>query len=120
MTDLYRRVLLWHKLTAQCTGGMALCSAKHKLNKEEARGWIKRLRNVSDEIEAVIRGYGFILDDKGERVVESETAKTEHEPQFFNRESTDEVAETTTKPQNAQAAALSRGGGRTLRKATRK
>ncbi len=69
MTELYSRVLMWHKLVAQTTGGLALCSARHKLNRAEALDWVEKLRNVSDEIDSVIQGRGFILDDRGQRVV---------------------------------------------------
>lgn len=71
MTDLYRRVLLWHKLLAQQTGGLALCSAKHRLNRDEARGWATMLRNVSDEINEFLDTGAFILDERGQRVVQS-------------------------------------------------
>lgn len=71
MTELYARVLLWHKLVAQTTGGLALCSAKHRLNRDEAIGWATALRNVADEIEAVLAGHGFILDSRGQRGVGS-------------------------------------------------
>lgn len=74
MTDLYRRVLLWHKLVAQTTGGLALCSAKHKLNRDEATGWATALRNVADEIDEVLAGGAFILDEKGRRLVGSVSA----------------------------------------------
>lgn len=71
MSDLYNRVLLWHKLVAVVTGGLALCSAKHKLNRTEAEGWVRSLRDTADEIESVIQDRGFILDSKGQRVVAS-------------------------------------------------
>lgn len=75
VSELYHRLLLWHKLVAQQTGGLALCSVRHRLNRDEARGWSTMLRNVADEIDSVIEGRGFILDDRGQRVVESSAAK---------------------------------------------
>ena len=75
MTELYRRVLLWHKLLAQQTGGLALCSVKHRLNRDEATGWSTMLRNVADEIDSVIAGTGFILDERGQRVVQSQAVQ---------------------------------------------
>lgn len=74
MSELYRRVLLWHKLIALTTGGLALCSVKHRLNREEAVSWVQSLRNVADEIESVMEGRGFILDERGKRVVQSASA----------------------------------------------
>ncbi len=71
MTELYARVLLWHKLVAMVTGGLALCSARHRLSRDEAQGWSRSLRNVADEIDSVVAGGPFILDDKGQRVVKS-------------------------------------------------
>jgi len=71
MTELYRRILTWHKLVAQVTGGLALCSARHKLNRTEALAWADGLRDVSDEIRSVVETGAFILDDKGRRVVGS-------------------------------------------------
>lgn len=70
MTDLYSRILLWHKLLAMQTGGLALCSARHRLNRDEARGWIDAARNVADDIEAFLETGAFILDDRGMRVVD--------------------------------------------------
>lgn len=70
MSVLYTRVLLWHKLLAMQTGGLALCSARHKLNRDEARGWADAARNVADDIEAFLETGAFILDDKGARVVD--------------------------------------------------
>lgn len=69
MTDLYSRILLWHKLLAMQTGGLALCSAKHRLNRDEARGWSTAARNVADDIEAFLDTGAFILDDRGQRMV---------------------------------------------------
>lgn len=71
MTHLYRRILLWHKLIAQQTGGIALCAAKHKLNRDEARGWSTMFRNVADEIDAFLRDGSFLLDERGQRVFPS-------------------------------------------------
>lgn len=70
MTDLYSRILLWHKLLAMQTGGLALCSAKHRLNRDEARGWANAARNVADDIDAFLGTGAFILDDRGARVVD--------------------------------------------------
>ncbi len=69
MTDLYRRILLWHKLVAMQTGGLALCSAKHRLNRVEATGWADALQNVADDIRAFLHDGTFVLDDKGRRVL---------------------------------------------------
>ena len=71
MTELYSRVLLWHKLVAKTTGGLALCSAKRTLPRGEAVLWLNALRNVADEIESVLAGEGFILDERGQRMVRS-------------------------------------------------
>lgn len=76
MTDLYRRILLWHKLLAMQTGGLALCSARHKLNRDEAKGWSGAARNVADDIDAFLHDGTFVLDDKGQRVVHSGTEGT--------------------------------------------
>jgi|HubBroStandDraft_3_1064219.scaffolds.fasta_scaffold00924_15 hypothetical protein len=84
MTELYFRLLLWHKLIAQQTGGLALCSVKHKLNREEARGWIEALRNVSDDIQAVLDGAPPVIDSKGRRVVGLDVG-TKPEPRFFSK-----------------------------------
>lgn len=71
MTDLYNRILLWHKLLAMQTGGLALCSARHTLNRGEAQGWSDTARNVADDIDQFLRDGTFILDDRGVRVVQS-------------------------------------------------
>lgn len=71
MPELYPRLLLWHKLVAMQTGGMALCSVKRKLNREEFKGWATMLRNVADEIDAFLCDGSFILDDKGQRMFPS-------------------------------------------------
>lgn len=89
MSELYARVLLWHKLICSTTGGLALCSVKHRLNRDEAQGWAATLRNVADEIEAVLAGHGFILDDKGRRVVQSSGYETARGPMFFTKGGTD-------------------------------
>ncbi len=69
MTDLYHRILLWHKLVAMQTGGLALCSAKHRLNRVEATGWVDALQNVADDMRAFLHDGTFVLDDKGQRVL---------------------------------------------------
>jgi len=61
VSELYQRVLLWHKLVAQTTGGLALCSARHRLNRDEATSWATALRNVSDEIQSVLGEPGSYL-----------------------------------------------------------
>ena len=71
MSELYHRVLLWHKLVAMQTGGLALCSVRHKLNRDEAMRWIEGLRNVADDIQAVVDGAPAVLDMKGQRVIGS-------------------------------------------------
>lgn len=71
MSELYTRVLLWHKLVAMQTGGLALCSARHRLNRDEARIWIDTLRNVADDMTQFLLDGTFILDSKGQRVVQS-------------------------------------------------
>lgn len=81
MSDLYARVLLWHKLIAMCTGGLALCSARHRLNRDEAKGWSTTLRNVADEIDAFLLDGTLILDDKGQRVIKSDNAERQLEVQ---------------------------------------
>lgn len=71
MTDLYRRILLWHKLVAMQTGGLALCSSRHRLNRDEATGWATALENVAADMRQFLSDGTFILDDKGQRVVRS-------------------------------------------------
>lgn len=83
MSDLYRRVLLWHKLVAQTTGGLALCSAKRALPRDEAMRWAEALRNVADEIGEVLAGRPFILDERGQRVVVSDSGPAPA-PRFFD------------------------------------
>lgn len=82
MSALYARVLLWHKLVAVCTGGLALCSAKHRLNRDEAQTWIDALENVAADIRQFLSDQTFVLDDKGRRVigsVDGERASTDRE-----------------------------------------
>ena len=71
---LYHRVLLWHKLVALVTGGLAMCSAKHRLNREEALSWVENLRNVADDISQFLEYDTFILDDRGRRVLNTPVA----------------------------------------------
>lgn len=85
MSELYQRVLLWHKLVAQTTGGLALCSAKKVLPRGEATLWIAALQNVADEMREVLAGRPFILDAKGQRVSDG-GAKTEARVQYFDKE----------------------------------
>ena len=85
MSELYQRVLLWHKLTAQTTGGLALCSVKFKLNREDTLRWIETYRNVADEMESVLAGGGFILDEKGRRLVGS-TGGKKPTSRFFTKD----------------------------------
>lgn len=117
MTDLYTRILLWHKLVAMQTGGLALCSAKHRLNVTEARGWIEALRNVSDDIEAFLKDGTFVLDGKGQRVVGLSdraapigTISGSSTQRTVSRSISDELPPPKT----------ATGGGTPLRKATRK
>lgn len=77
MSDLYRRVLMWHKLVCTTTGGLALCSAKRKLNPAEAMTWIDLLRTVADDIESVLHDAPAVLDAKGQRVVGSGAARAD-------------------------------------------
>lgn len=70
MSDLYARILLWHKLVAMQTGGLALCSARHRLNRDEADGWATTLENVAADMRQFLDTGTFILDDKGQRVVD--------------------------------------------------
>jgi hypothetical protein len=122
MSELYQRVLLWHKLVAQTTGGLALCSAKRTLPREEATRWADALQNVSDEIREVLAGRPFILDDKGQRMVGSGTAKTGSASRFFNKEGEHEVAKnkpiSERSPKQAVSPTVPRAGG--LRIAKRK
>lgn len=74
--DLYSRILLWHKLLAMQTGGLALCSAKHRLNRDEARGWADAARNVADDITAFLETGAFILDDRGQRMIDCAIGST--------------------------------------------
>lgn len=114
MPELYPRLLLWHKLVAMQTGGMALCSVKRKLNREEFKGWSTTLRNVADDIDAFLDTGSFILDDKGQRVVQSGTDRAN--PQTSEREAQHEVADI---PKSPDTRAVSRKAGG-LRVATRK
>src|SRR5882672_4138129 len=66
------------------TGGLALCSAKRKLNRDEACGWAAALENVSADIRQFLDDGTFVLDDRGQRMVRSITAspdKTVRSPQ---------------------------------------
>lgn len=83
-------MLLWHKLVASTTGGLALCSAKHRLNRDEASNWARILRDVSDEIQEVLAGRPFILDGKGQRVVQSGSGGIPS-PLFFAKDSVHDV-----------------------------
>lgn len=76
MSELYTRILLWHKLLAMQTGGLALCSARHRLNRDEARGWATAARNVADDIEQFLGDGTFVLDSKGARVVDCAVGST--------------------------------------------
>lgn len=126
-SPLYNRILLWHKLVAQTTGGLALCSAKGKLPREEALRWVAALRNVSDEIQSVLDGTGFILDTHGRRVVGSGT-ETRASPKFFDSTGgSDEVGQDarTTGTQSGRQSSPKPAGGptvakRSVRVATRK
>lgn len=113
MADLYPRLLLWHKLVCMQTGGIALCSAKRKLNRDEAKGWSTVLRNVADEIDAFLRDGSFILDNKGQRMyataIERASPSTDTEAQHV----------TGANPQTPDTRAVSRKAGG-LRVATRK
>lgn len=114
MTPLYTRLLLWHKLTAMCTGGLALCSAKHRLNRTEAIGWAESLENVAADIRQFLNTGEFLLDNRGQREIKSagegRTISTELQ------EIRDEPA--GEKPVTAGAASTKKTGG--LRVATRK
>lgn len=79
LTDLYGRILLWHKLVAQQTGGLALCSAKRKLNRDEAKGWSGMLRAVANDIDWFLKKGAFALDDKGNYTAEFEQRQREKE-----------------------------------------
>lgn len=92
MSELYHRVLLWHKLVCQTTGGLALCSAKHRLNRDEAQGWIEYLRNVADDIQAILDGAAPVLDGKGRRMLGSGTATDGDRHRFFDKGGVHEVA----------------------------
>lgn len=123
MSELYARVLLWHKLVAQTTGGLALCSAKKALNRAEATSWVVALRNVSDEIQSVLDGAGFLLDSKGQRVSD-DGAKTGRTSQFFDSKGAHDV-EPHTNPSDelTPKRAVSppkKAGGLSVRVATRK
>lgn len=71
--DLRNRLLLWHKLLCLCTGDITLTYAKDGLKRSQVITWIRYLRNVADELESVLAGNGYILDGRGERVVDSGT-----------------------------------------------
>ena len=85
---------MWHRLVCLTTGGLALCSAKKKLNRAEAISWIEQLRNVADDIQAALEDTDTVLDAKGRRVVGSGTRRASRGPQFFNQEGIHEVRET--------------------------
>lgn len=122
MTEVYARVLLWHKLIAMQTGGMALCAAKHRLNQTEARGWVDAFRNVADDIEKFLTDRTFVLDDKGQRVVGSPIASSLAEGTAGTKASTtregDHVEPGTSRNVPHQAPVPRKAGG--LRVATRK
>lgn len=114
MSELYHRVLLWHKLVAQVTGGLALCSAKRNLPRTDAVAWAETLRNVSDEIQAVLAGQPFILDDKGRPVAQSGRYETvtlpAPAPKFFNKETAHEVEVACTTAQDPSELTASQRG----------
>lgn len=114
MPDLYSRLLLWHKLVAMQTGGMALCSVKRKLNHDEFRGWATVLRNVADEIDAFLRDGSFLLDDRGQRMY---PATVERASLSANTEAQHVTGANPQKTPDTRAVSRKAGG---LRIATRK
>lgn len=117
MTDLYSRILLWHKLLAMQTGGLALCSARHKLNRDEARGWVNAARNVADDIEAFLDTGAFILDDRGARMV---GLQGEDEIPLARSQEVPHVAtQTPSHSRNSEAVGRKSGGLRVARRKTK-
>lgn len=119
MSQLYTRILLWHKLTAQVTGGLALCSSKRMLNRAEAEDWAARLENVAADVRQFLHDATFVLDAKGQPVVQSGVKAESPTPRFFTKEGTD-VAPRNTNPSENSSNATSphKTGG--VRVATRK
>lgn len=115
VTELYRRVLLWHKLVAQTTGGLALCSAKHRLNRDEATSWATALRNVADDIQAAVTGAAFVLDNNGRRVVDCVSER----PAVQNQEAQHVASSEEGSPMGVGSGAAGRKSGG-LRVANRK
>lgn len=120
MTDLYSRILLWHKLLAMQTGSLALCSAKHRLNRDEARGWADAARNVADDIETFLETGAFVLDDRGARVVSS-VSEDEDQLSKRAREVQDVATQTTPSHSGTHSEAVGRksGGLRVARRKTK-
>lgn len=108
MSELYARVLLWHKLVATVTGGLALCSAKRKLPREETERWIELLGNVSAEMGEVLAGRPFIIDDKGQLMSDGDTVRMHR---FFNREGDVDVAATIPNATSTGAVSPTKTGG---------
>lgn len=117
MTDLRNHMLIWHKQCALVTGGISLTYGRNGIKKSEALDWIERLRNVADDIESVVSGGEFILDTKGQRVVQSGAVKAPlGEP---NNEGADDVKPRKSEAQeSASKAPVRKVGG--LRVAKRK
>lgn len=104
---------MWHKLVAMRTGALALCSAKRRLNRDEAMEWVNAFRDVADDIEQFLKDGTFVLDSKGARVVSCSIVNRPPAGEAQNVKPSTETLE----PHN-QAPVPRRAGG--LRVATRK
>lgn len=117
MSDLKERLLVWHKLVCLVTGGLASTYVKQGLNRETALQWVTYLRDVADEIEAVLAGRPFILDSKGRRLVQSGAASRQ-DTHWPEQEAHHEVAKPTLSESSGKNATGRKAGG--VRVATRK
>lgn len=74
------------------TGGIALCSAKRKLNRTEAVGWSSMLRSVADDIDAFLETGTFLLDDRGQPMVKSTLSRSTGPMSVMDTPRSDEMA----------------------------
>jgi len=117
MSELRDRLLLWHKLVCMVTGGIASTYVRAGLNRETGQQWVTWLRDVADEIEAVLNGRPFILDNKGKRLVQSGAVTTDTTGTSVTQEARHEVNEPAIQPLGSNATGRKVSG---VRVATRK
>ena len=117
MSELRDRLLLWHKLVCMVTGGIASTYVKKGLNPETGRQWVTWLRDVADEVEAVLNGRPFVLDNKGRRLVQSGAITTDAARWSTTQETNHEVTQPAVQPSGSNATGRKVSG---VRVATRK